>query len=332
MRCDALYRAADRTASTPPNSFDSTNGLNRKLNVAPIILFVYNRPNHTARTLQALAEANLAAQSKLHVFADGVKDPNCQNEVRAVEAVRQTIRTAKDFQEVVLHERDTNTGLANSVINGVEHVLANHDRVITIEDDVIVGKHFLEYLNAGLDQYADNDQVLMVSGYGLNLPFCRYRQQAFFLPIGATQAWGTWKRAWETIDFEAPESERLAQSRHLRWRFNRYGAINFSEMLTSQMETDQDRISSWAIRFEWSLFMNDGLTLFPPQNLIENIGWDGSGKHSGTRNPYRDDISKINQAVESFPKTVRSRKIDRLLLMVFLYRMKIVEIVRSRFA
>lgn len=42
--------------------------------LAPIILFVYNRPAHTRKTLEALRGANLSAQSHLYIFADGPKD------------------------------------------------------------------------------------------------------------------------------------------------------------------------------------------------------------------------------------------------------------------
>jgi glycosyltransferase involved in cell wall biosynthesis len=315
-----------------PNSIDPPNGQNSNLNIAPVILFAYNRPNHTAKTLQALAQANLANQSELHIFADGVKDPNSRQEVEAVNGVREIIRAATGFKKVVLREHETNLGLANSVINGIDQVLATHDRVITIEDDVIVGKHFLEYVNEALELYTEDDRVLMVSGYGFNLPLSRHRKKAFFLPIGSTQAWGTWKRAWRKIDFGASGYERLNQSRSLRWQFNQYGGINFSEMLVSQIEADDDRISSWAIRFEWSRFVNHGLTLFPPQNMIENIGWDGSGKHSGTFNPYRDDVSRIHQAVSAFPRRVRSKKVDFLLLILFFYRMQVAQFFRARFS
>ncbi len=301
------------------------------MNIAPVILFVYNRPNHTAETLKALAEAKLADQSELHIFADGVKDPNARQEVEAVNGVREIIRTAKGFKKVVLHQAESNLGLANSVIGATGKLLATYDRVITIEDDVIVGTHFLEYVNEALDLYANDERVLMISGYGLSLPFSRFRRQAFFLPIGSTQAWGTWKRAWQKVNFDAAGYEKLKQSRRLRRQFNRYGGINFSEMLTSQMESDQDQISSWAIRFEWSLLINDGLTLFPPQNMIENIGWDGSGKHSGSYNPYRDDVSRIHQTVTAFPRRVRSKKVDFLLLILFFYRIRVTEYFRNRF-
>ena len=37
---------------------------------APVILFVYARPDHTERTLDALAANRLAAETDVHIFAD----------------------------------------------------------------------------------------------------------------------------------------------------------------------------------------------------------------------------------------------------------------------
>jgi len=50
---------------------------------APIVLFVYNRPDHTRRTLEALASADLAAVSLLYVYADGPKHGALAAERRA---------------------------------------------------------------------------------------------------------------------------------------------------------------------------------------------------------------------------------------------------------
>ena len=43
-------------------------------NLAPITLFVYNRPEHTHRTVEALLANKLAASSDLIVYADGPKE------------------------------------------------------------------------------------------------------------------------------------------------------------------------------------------------------------------------------------------------------------------
>ena len=42
--------------------------------LAPIALFVYKRPQHTRRALEALSANPLAAHSDLFVFSDGPRD------------------------------------------------------------------------------------------------------------------------------------------------------------------------------------------------------------------------------------------------------------------
>ncbi len=44
------------------------------MKLAPITFFVYNRPEHTRQTLEALSKNELANESELYVFADGPKD------------------------------------------------------------------------------------------------------------------------------------------------------------------------------------------------------------------------------------------------------------------
>ena len=43
-------------------------------NLAPIALFVYNRPEHTRRTLAYLQKNLLADESRLFIFSDGPKN------------------------------------------------------------------------------------------------------------------------------------------------------------------------------------------------------------------------------------------------------------------
>ena len=61
-------------------------------NFAPIALFVYNRPQHTERTLKFLKQNELAAESRLFIFSDGAKTADDEEKVNAV--------TAKEVQDV----------------------------------------------------------------------------------------------------------------------------------------------------------------------------------------------------------------------------------------
>ena len=43
------------------------------MTLAPILLFVYNRPEHVRRSIESLLRNELAAQSELFIYADVAK-------------------------------------------------------------------------------------------------------------------------------------------------------------------------------------------------------------------------------------------------------------------
>lgn len=50
--------------------------------LAPVILFTYNRPEHTKRTIEALAANELAAETDLYVFSDAAKKMQIKEKCR----------------------------------------------------------------------------------------------------------------------------------------------------------------------------------------------------------------------------------------------------------
>ena len=43
--------------------------------LAPILLFVYNRPAHAKRAIEALLHNTLAAESELFIYSDAARSP-----------------------------------------------------------------------------------------------------------------------------------------------------------------------------------------------------------------------------------------------------------------
>ena len=78
------------------------------MELAPIVLFVYNRPEHTRACLEYLERNELAAESELYVFADGAKSGSEE----AVAAVRRVIAEPWKFKRLNVVERPENKGLA----------------------------------------------------------------------------------------------------------------------------------------------------------------------------------------------------------------------------
>lgn len=129
---------------------------------APIALFVYNRPEHTRRTLKFLKQNLLADESRLFIFSDGAKDGNHLHEVAEV---REIIKSVDGFKSVEVIERKTNLGLADSIIEGVSMLTGKYGKVIVFEDDLITSPYTLQYFNDALNCYQKEDKVMHIGAY-----------------------------------------------------------------------------------------------------------------------------------------------------------------------
>ena len=105
--------------------------------LAPIILFVYNRPWHTQQTIDALKKNELADQSDLIIYSDAPKNDQAWS---SVQEVRDYIKTVDGFKSVKIIERDKNWGLAANIIDGVTEVVNQYGNIIVMEDDIEIGR------------------------------------------------------------------------------------------------------------------------------------------------------------------------------------------------
>lgn len=243
--------------------------------LAPIVLFVYNRPWHTRQTLESLSNNRLSVQSQLYIFSDGPKLNASSVDIEKIEKVRQLIREKKWCKEVEIIEYEKNSGLANSVITGVTKVLDKHEKIIVLEDDLILSTGFLKYMNEALNLYNEEDSVMHVSAY--MFPIKKTLSETFFLRNTSCWGWGTWKRAWKHFN---PDSKfllnKILLDKEREIRFNQNNLFSYTSMLKENSEGLND---SWDIRWYASTFLQNGICLHPRRSLVRNIGHDISGVH-----------------------------------------------------
>lgn len=272
--------------------------------LSPIALFVYNRPEHTKRLLESLNRCDEIRQSEVYVFADG---PKPGQELSQIMAVRHIIKNFVQCRKLHLIEADKNKGLADSIISGVTSLVNEYGRVIVLEDDLVLASGFLKYMNQALDYYQDEEKVMQISGHMFPIKI-EIKEDAFFLPLTTSWGWATWRRAWDSFDPNADGYEVLQTDAGLRRRFNIGNSYDYSGMLLRQME---GQIDSWAIRWYWSFFKNNGLALFPRETLVINKGMDGSGTHCSDNKENYCNIFNIEFDMQrnfSFPTQVVENK------------------------
>jgi hypothetical protein len=240
---------------------------------APILLFVYNRPLHTRRTIEALIKNHLADQSNLIVYADG---PKSDKDTASIEEVRRFVRSVKGFRSIHISESPINKGLADSIIHGVTETLRSYEKVIVLEDDLVTSPHFLAYMNECLALYENDDQVISIHGY--TYPVEGKLPETFFIRGADCWGWATWRRGWAQFEADGRKLLNELRERKLTEEFDFNNSFPFTQMLINQIE---GKNNSWAIRWNASAFLKGRLTLYPGVTMVENIGFDSGGTHSG---------------------------------------------------
>lgn len=249
------------------------------MSLAPIVLFVYNRPEHTRRTLQALSRNVLAKESVLHIYADGAKENASEDQCHHIEEVRRLISSELWCGEVIIHESDHNNGLYQSVRRGVTELVDQYGKVIVMEDDLQTSPAFLSYMNRALEFYADRKSVFSISGY--NYPATRmsfptdYVYDTYVCLRNASWGWGTWADRWKQIDWEVNAYTTIKHTPAIKEALNRMGDDEF-DMLYQRMEKG---LNIWSIQFTIAHFVNHAVAIYPVQSYVHNTGNDGSGEN-----------------------------------------------------
>ena len=251
--------------------------------LAPVVIFTYNRPDHTKKTIEALADNFLAKETKVYIYSDAAKNKKSLRNVDATREFIDCIPNKKYFKNVEVIKATKNKGLAKSVIDGVTDIIEKYGRVIVVEDDLVSSKDFLTYMNNALNYYELNQSIWSISGYNIPIDIpSDYNHDVYLSYRGCSWGWATWKDRWSKVDWSVSDYDEFKINRKSRSKFNR-GGRDMADMLDLQME---GKIDSWAIRWCYAQYKLDMYTIYPVDSRISNIGLDGSGTHSGVSSHY----------------------------------------------
>lgn len=286
------------------------------MSLAPLLLFVYNRPYHTRKTIEALLENGNASETDLIIYSDASIDP-FNNKVLET---RNYIKSVIGFRSIVIIERSKNWGLSRNIIDGVTSVINEYGKVIVLEDDLVVSPFFLKYMNEALDFYEKEEQIVCIHGYVY--PVKRKLPETFFIKGADCWGWATWKRGWDLFCLDGKFLLDEINRYNMKREFDFEGSYPYYKMLKRQVEGSND---SWAIRWYASAFLNNKLTLYPGTSLVTQIGMDGSGTHCGANSIY--DVQLLNRPINiskiPIEQTLSARKIFTY---YFRYTMKIAKL------
>lgn len=242
-----------------------------KLNIATI-LFTYNRPEHTRQVVEALSK-NTILPEKLYIFHDGKKESTNVDAWNRVNEVIHTVQWCE--KEIIVSDR--NKGLADSIVDGINHVLQSYDAVIVLEDDIVTHPQFMEYMTSALEKYKDSKDVWNINGYSEGIVPPANGADAYFVGRGSSWGWATWKDRWRFFNRDYRIIARMKQNPRLNEQIHIWG----EDIENYIIGNVTGKCNSWAAFWDLNIIEHGGYCLAPYVDFVKNIGCDGSGVHCG---------------------------------------------------
>jgi len=270
-------------------------------NLAPIILFVYNRPWHTKMTITSLQNNELASESELIIYSDAPKNKEAEDQVKKV---REYIKKIDGFKKVSIIERKKNFGLARNIIDGVTKIVNLYGKVIVLEDDLVTSPYFLSFMNDALDFYKDENRVMHISGYVY--PINNFNlDDTFFVKPTSCWGWATWDRAWKFFKKDIDYFLKVFNKKMIK-DFNLNNSYDYFSQIIANKE---GKLDTWAIFWYASVYLKGGLSLHPKQSFVKNIGHDGKGVNCRRTSIF--DVELINSYPIKFTEKIEENLVAR---------------------
>ena len=263
-------------------------------NLAPIVVFAFNRPTALQRMLNSLQLNPLFKESLTFIFVDGARDQTEQIKVNQVIDIARSVTPNVTIS-------DKNIGLGSSIIAGVSKIINQYGKAIVLEDDLYLAPGFLTYMNDALEKYQSDKRIFSVCGYGLKITRPSNYVGDVYLGIRSSSwGWGTWSDRWNSVDWEVKDWEKINSNRRLQNDFNKGGSDMFG-MLKGYME---GRVCSWAIRFCYSQYKQHKYSVHPFLSYVDNFGFGDEATNCKSSHP-RFKVT-LNQSTEkiSMPESL----------------------------
>jgi hypothetical protein len=246
----------------------------------PVLLLVFNRPNETKRVFEAIRKR---APKHLYIAADGPR-PDKPGEKQLCEAVLQIVQSVDWECEVKTLFREQNAGCKKAVSGAIDWFFSEVERGIILEDDCLPDQTFFIFCEQLLEKYKDEEKIISIGGTNLGYKFNGDQSFAFsrFMNMWG---WATWRRSARLVDYnmtgwKGTWFKKLFLYRKLqddKFKLD-YNWIKFWDNYFTL--TAYGLMDTWDYQWIYTQMCYDKVSIFPAENLIQNIGFSNNATHT----------------------------------------------------
>lgn len=243
----------------------------------PVLLIIFNRADTTKLVFEAIRKAR---PPRLYVAADGPRPHVASDQQKCAEARKIVERVDWPCEvKTLFHDKNLNCGKAPST--AMSWFFENEEQGIILEDDCLPSQSFFRYCQELLEKYRDDSRIMHIGGNNFlggwrNDPDYSY----YFSRSGHIWGWATWRRAWQTFDFDILLYTKLKQ----RGFFDHF-FLNPLEKVYRLRKFDKTvanrgKVDWWDYQWDFARFSNSGLAVVPNKNLVKNLGFGEGATHT----------------------------------------------------
>jgi len=265
----------------------------------PILLLIFNRPNHARTVLRRIREVK---PKQFFIVADGPRVGN-EHDQAMCQLTRDTVMELIDWEcELKTLFREENLGCGLGPANGITWFFQQVEAGIILEDDCMPSLSFFTFCEVLLAKYRDSEKIFAISGFN----YCEKwleKKYDYFFSDGGNWGWASWRRAWQFFDYSMTSWEGIYHDKKKKVR-DFYPAFD-----SIYNKIKSENYDAWDIQWHYARLYHNGLSITPAFNLVSNIGFDSAGTHTLSPSVF-SNISLFEMKITEKMVGPEERKID----------------------
>ena len=269
-----------------------------KIIYAPLCIFLWKKYHLVEKVLDEIISLKEFPLTKIYIFVDSSKKNSkfyADNQI-----LINKVKKYEKYQNIKIIYRKKNFGLSKNIISGINEVIKKYNKIIILEDDLLVAKDFLYYMNKSLEEYKNNKSVISISAFNHSsyrtFINSNYKYDNFFNMRASSWGWATWKNRWDLFLKKIPIKEIEKNKKII---ISNLGL----DVYLSLIGINKKNKDLWAANWCFASLKNKLFTSYPVVSRVSNIGFDGSGQGGYSKN-FENKLKIKRKKNLSFKKNI----------------------------
>ncbi len=237
----------------------------------PILFLIFNRPDFTEIVFKRIREVK---PKYLFIAADGPRLGSEDDKIKCNQT-RKIVLDLIDWDcEVKTLFRENNLGCGIAVSEAISWFFEEVEEGIILEDDCLPSIDFFTFVIYLLEYYREDESVMHISGNNFQKKG-NFRDSYYFSKYSHIWGWATWRNRWQKyiqlLDRIDVEKLKNFKKEEKQFWINQFDRVYIKKTL-----------DTWDLKWQYTLFHYQGISILPNVNLVTNIGEVGT--HFSQRN------------------------------------------------